>query len=137
MGIEMLLETDGSKANRRNILALAGVMVVAGLAGAEPRDLSVFGVKPVGDRGVIVVSTAAILIQLYWYVLRYLHMEEDGAVEQKPLSGEPIKLLKTKLNPHLVLRRKSVDLFSNWACFLMTVLSWYFALSWIADASFD
>ena len=45
---EKLLEPDGSKACRRNILALAGVVVVAGFAGADPRDLIVFGVKPRG-----------------------------------------------------------------------------------------
>ena len=82
----MLSETDGSKAYRWNILALASVLVVAGLAGAEPRDLSVFGVKPSGDWGVTVISAAAILTQLYWYILRYLHMKEDAAIEQESRS---------------------------------------------------
>ena len=137
-GLDMLSETDVSKVYRRNILALASVLVVAGLAGADPRDLSVFGVKPDGDWGVILIGSAAILAQLYWYVLRYLHMAEDAVIEQEPLThGESKLLLKIKLNDSLVLKRKSGDLFSNWSCFLLTALSWYFALLWIVDASFD
>ena len=48
---EKLLEPDGARVCRRNILALAGVVVVAGFAGADPREISVFGVKPSGDWG--------------------------------------------------------------------------------------
>ncbi len=111
-------------------------MVVAGLAGANPRDLSVFGVKPGGDWGVIVISTAAVLTQLYWYVLRYLHMKEDAVIEQEPEPyGESRIRLKIKLNSSF--KRKSGDLLSNWVCVLLTVFSWYFALSWIVDASGD
>ena len=131
-GFDMLLETEGSRAYRRNILALASVFVVAGLAGADPRDLSVFGVKPDGDWGVIVIGAAAMLTQLYWYVLRYLHMKEDAVIEQV----EGGKLLKIRLNDSYILERKSGDLFSNCVCFLLTALSWYFVMSWIVDASF-
>ena len=134
-GIDMLLETEGSKAYRRNILALASVIVVAGLAGANPHDLSVFGVKPGGDWGVIVIGAAVILTQLYWYVLRYLHMKEDAVIEQGPTTqGESRQLLKIKLNDSFVLERKSVDLFSNWVCFLLAVFSWCFAILWIVCA---
>ena len=111
---------------------------MAGLAGADPRDLSVFGVKPGGDWGVIVISTAAVLTQLYWYVLRYLHMKEDAVIEQEPVTdGESRTRVKIKLNHSIVLNRKSGDLLSNWVCVLLTVFSWYFALSWIVDALFD
>ena len=78
-----------SKAYRRNILALG----------------SVFGVKPDGDWGVIVIGAAAMLTQLYWYVLRYLHMKEDAVIEQV----EGGKLLKIKLNDSYILERKSGD----------------------------
>ncbi len=103
---------------------------------ADLRDLSVFGVKPGGDWGVIVVSTAAVLTQLYWYVLRYLHMKEDALMEQEPLEhGE--SRIRLKISPNNSFKRKSGDLLSNWVCFLLTVSSWYFAFSWIFDASFD
>ena len=89
----MLVETDGSKVYRRNTLALASVLVLAGLAGADPGDLSVFGVKPDGDWGVIVISAAAIGTQLYWYILRYLHIKEDAEVE---VYGTPITRSKIR-----------------------------------------
>ena len=31
----------------------------------------------------------------------------------------------------MVIERKISDLVSNWACFLMTALSWYFVGRWI------
>ena len=137
-GIILLSETDGSKAYRRNTLALASVLVVAGFAGADPRDLSVFGVKPDGDWGVIVISAAAIVTQLYWYVSRCLHMEADAVIEQDDSTGvQTSQLLKIRFNDSFVLERKSGDLFSNWSCFLLTVISWYFAISWVVDASFE
>ena len=40
-----LMEPDGVRTCRRNIIALAGLLVLAGLAGAGPGDLGVFGVK--------------------------------------------------------------------------------------------
>ncbi len=137
-GVILLQEADGSKAYRRNLLALASVLVVAGLAGADPRDLSVFGVKPHGDWGVIVISTAAILTQIYWYVLRYLHNAADAAIEDDAsTAGQTGRLLKIRFNLSFLLERKSSDLFSNWACFLLTASSWYFTFSWIIDAWLD
>ncbi len=130
---DMLSEADGSKVYRRNTLALASVLVLAGLAGADPGDLSVFGVKPGGDWGVIVISAAAIVTQLYWYILRCLHNKEDAEVE---VFGTPITRFKISEVSGSI-KRKSGDLFSNWTCFLLTALSWYFAISWIVDASFD
>ena len=100
-GLDMLSETDVSKVYRRNILALASVLVVAGLAGADPRDLSVFGVKPDGDWGVIVIGAAAILTQLCWYVLRYLHMAEDTVIEQEPLMSCPRSSLQKKVSKNV------------------------------------
>ena len=131
--MDPLSETDGSKACRRNIMALSSVLVVAGLAGADPRDLSVFGVKPGGDWGVVVIGAAAISVQVYWYVLRYLHLKEDAVIEQEPVSqGETRQLLKIRLNDSWVLRRKSADWFSNWIAVLLTISSWCFVVSWIA-----
>ncbi len=129
----MLSEADGSKVYRRNTLALASVLVLAGLAGADPGDLSAFGVKPDGNWGVIIISAAAIVTQLYWYILRCLHNKEDAEVER---FGETI--IRHKISEDSSsFKRKSSDLFSNWTCFLLTAWAWYFAISWIVDASFD
>lgn len=134
-GADALLETDGSKACRRNIMALISVVVVAGFAGADPGDLSVFGVKADGDWGVIVVGVAVILVQLYWYVLRGLNLWEDAVVElEQRMEGE-FRDLRIKLNDGLVLKQKSANLISNWISFLLVVLSWYFVFSWVFTAS--
>ena len=132
---EKLLEPAGARACRRNILALAGVVVVAGLAGADPREISVFGVKPAGDRGVLVLGVTVILCHLYSYLLRYHHMKEDGVIEQDPAlrqySGHDAAYLKIAGNESFTLVRKGADLFSNYAAVVLTCLSWFFVASWI------
>ena len=131
----MLVEPNSSKADRRNILALASVLVVAGFAGADPRNLSVFGIRPDGDWGVIVIGTVAVLTHFYWYILRYFHMMEEAKREFRivdpanPTKG-PIQILLTENEP-MVIERKISDLVSNWACFLMTLIAWYFVGRWI------
>ena len=129
---EKLLEPDGARACRRNILALAGVVVLAGFAGADPREISVFGVKPSGDRGVLVLGVAVILSHLYWYFLRYHHLKEDGVIDQDPaVSGHGAENLKIAGNKSFCLVRKGADLFSNYAAIVLTCLSWFFVASWI------
>ena len=76
-----LLEPVGARACSRNIIALAGVVVVAGLAGGDPRQIGVFGVTASGEHDARVLSVAVILAHLYWYVLRYHHLKEDGVIE--------------------------------------------------------
>ena len=128
---DKLLEPNGARVCRRNILALAGVVVVAGSAGADPRDLNVFGVKPSDDWGVLVLGSAAILAHVYWYVLRYYHLRDDGKIEQNPaMSGTGAEYLKIDWNDFRLVRR-GADLFSNWATFILTGLSWCFIGSWI------
>ena len=134
-GADALLETDGSKACRRNIMALSSVVVLAGFAGADPSDLSVFGVKPDGDWGVIVVGVAVILVQLYWYILRGFHLWEDAVVELEQTMGAKYSDLRIKLNDSLKLKQKSANLISNWISFLLVVLSWHFVFSWVFTAS--
>ena len=46
---EKLIEPEGARVCRRNILALAAIVVVASAAGADPSDLNIFGVKPPDD----------------------------------------------------------------------------------------
>ena len=131
----MLVEPIASRADRRNILALASVLVVAGFAGADPRDLSVFGIRPAGDWGVIVIGTVAVLTHFYWYILRYFHMMEEAIRELRlvdpsnPTKG-PSQIMLTESEP-MIIERKTSDLVSNWACFLMTLISWCFVGRWI------
>ena len=132
---EKLLEPDESRACRRNILELAGVVVVAGLAGADPHDLIVFGIKPYGEWGVLVIGTAVILAHVYWCILRYYHLKEDGKIEQNPaMSGTGTEYLRKTWKDFLFVR-KGADLFSNWAAFLLTGLSWWYVASWIVVGS--
>ena len=120
-------EPDGARACRRNIAALSSVLVVAGFSGADPRDLSLFGVKPGGDRGVIVLGAAAFLAQIYWYFLRYRHMKQDMVIEQL----QSIPEVRVAFEPGRHVHHKGSDLMSNRICFFMTVCSWYFVYSWI------
>ena len=128
---EKLLEPDGARACRRNILTLAVVVVVASAAGADPRDLDIFGVKPPDDWGVIVLGVAVILAHIYWYVLRYYHLRDDGRIEQNPtVNGTGTEYLKIDWNDFCLIRR-GADLFSNWVAFVFTVLSWWCIGLWI------
>ena len=132
---EKLLEPDGARACRRNVLALAGVVVLAGAAGADPRDLIVFGVKPADDWGMLVLGSAAMLAQVYWYVLRYHHLRDDGRIEQNPaMSGTGAEYLKINWNDFRLVRR-GADLLSNWAAFVLTILSWWLIGSWIVGGA--
>ena len=129
---EKLIEPKGARVCRRNILALAAIVVVASAAGADPSDLDIFGVKPPDDWGVEVLGVAAFLAQLYWYVLRYHHLKDDGRIDQLPeISGEIKGNLKINWNNSFILIRRSADLVSNWTAFVLTLLSWWCIGSWI------
>ena len=62
---EKLIESPESKSCRRKILTLSGIIILTGLSGADPNNLSVFGVEPVADR-IWVLLLAVVAIQLYW-----------------------------------------------------------------------
>ena len=129
---EKLIEPDGARVCRRNILALAGVVVLTAAAGADPRDLDVFGVKPAADWGVLVLGAAAILAHAYWYVVRYFHLRDDGEIERdSKKSHGGIPNLKVSWNDFRLVRR-GADLVSNWAAFLLTSLSWWIIGWWMA-----
>lgn len=128
-----LLESDGSRACRRNILALAGVVVVAGFAGANPNELSVFGVDLSGERGVLVLGVAVISAHIYWYVQRYFHLNEDGTIDIR-VAGEPKR--NTNISEGTFdLEQSSANLISNYVAFILTVLSWWFVVAWIFSGS--
>lgn len=131
--VDKLIEPDACMAYRRNFLALAGIVVVAGFAGAEPQDIAVFGVTPAEGRGVLVLGAAVVLVHLYWYAMRYHHLKEDGTIVQNPIwEGDELRELKiSRGRIHLV--RKSADLWANSVAVALTALSWYFVASWIFD----
>ena len=129
-------EPNGSRNCRRNILALAGVLILAGLSGADPHDLNVFGVKPSGERGVWVIAAGAIVVQVYWFVMRYHHLTEDGTVPAR--SGTDGGALKTtsKLSENERLVRKDADLWANRAAVVLAPLSWVVIALWICGVRF-
>ena len=129
---EKLVEPQGSRVCRRNIIVLSGVLFLAGLAGADLHSLNLFGIRPTGGWGVAVLGGAAIFAQIYWYVLRYQHLKEDGTIErdQSPEYSMPLKISRNKA---FELVRREADLFSNWVAFLLTLLSWRYIVPWIID----
>ena len=122
--LEKVIEPRESRNCRRNTIVLSGVLVLAGLVGADLHSLNLFGIRPTSEWGVAVLGAAAILAQFYWYVQRFQHLSEDGILENDPVMGNPTaspqKILR---NPAIMLVRKRADLFSNWVAFLLTVTS--------------
>ena len=127
---EKLRESAESKSYRRRILALSGVVFLTGLSGAEPNNLSVFGIEPIEGR-MPVILIALVAIQLYWYYLKYHHLIEDGEIEpNNHLRSRGDKYEKITVT-HIPLVRKEADLISNYVAFILTISSWYFVISWI------
>ena len=127
--IEKLLEPVEARLYRRNILALSGIIVLTGLAGADPHDLSVFGVKPAAGN-TFVIGIAVVIVQLYWYAMRYQHLRDDGVIDiDTSLSPPGATNYKISSGNHTLVR-KSADLFANHVAFWLTVYSWYWVASW-------
>ena len=127
----ILWEPDTAQRDRRNILALSGVVALAGLAGGDPQDLSPFGVRfSPGIRSVLALGIAVIGAQLYWYVMRYLHLRDEGFLRIPQTS--PDRPLRDETDPSFA--RKGVDLIANWTAFVLTLLSWTFIAYWIAGS---
>ena len=131
-----LSEPSGSIICRRNILALASILTLAGSADVDPQNLSVFGMQILGERGVDVLGAAAILAHLYWYAMRYHHLREDGAyLAASDNMDSPTKSLR--LTEHNYIERKSADLWANRAAVALTLLSWVFVALWICARTPD
>jgi hypothetical protein len=127
-----LSEPPESRICRRNILALASMLVIAGAAGGDPHDLTVFGVELTAGWGDVVLGAAAIGAHIYWYAMRYFHAAADGMI--------PAPRYSAGVNPHRPadpvsenhnLERKTADLWANRVAFVLTILSWYFIAQWI------
>lgn len=127
---DILSEPSGSRICRRNILALGCMLVLAGLGGVDPHHLSVFGLKFSGGRGVYVLGMAAIFAQFYWYLMRYHHLREDGAL-LVPSSINDELPSERKLWDYKFIERKSADLWANRAAAFITLLSWVIIAKWL------
>ena len=126
-----LIEPLEAKVCRRNILALGSTIVLAGAAGLDPGDLSIFGMKPLDDRGIIVLGSAAILIHIYWHVLRYCHVKDGGrnyliCNQDGGMTGHR----KVEWD-HDTIAVRSADRISNLTALVLTGLSWIIVGLWM------
>ena len=128
----VMLEPPNARTCRRNILALASVVALAGFVGADPRDLRVFGIMPNDDVGVSVLSAAVFLVYVYWYVQLYLHLTTDGKVDKFAGKHADFVVQSPDALPNRVLRRRDADLVANWTAFFLVLVSLCFAVSWVA-----
>ena len=126
-----LLEPDGSKICRRNILALSSIVILAGCMGTGPHEIDFFGVKPSGERAVSIFCTFIILVQIYWYIKRYFHLKDDGIIEDVGHHAvNPLSLNLTR-SDHLPCVPRRSDLLSNILALVLTLLSWRVIYTWI------
>ena len=128
----ILMEPANARACRRNILALAGVVALAGFVGADPRDLRVFGIMPDDNVGVVVLAAAICVVYVYWYVQLYLHLTTDGKVDRFSKEYATLIVQQPGVLDNRVLRHRDADLFANWTAFILVLVSLYFAISWAA-----
>ena len=129
-----IIEPEGVRIYRRNIIALAGLLVLAGLTGSSPDDLDVLGIKPgEGPWGVIVIGAAAIIVQVYWYWQKYYHLKEDGKIDNR---GEnkvgQLAHIDTLTGRGIV--QKRANLLSNRVAFSLSFVSLCFIICWIVSA---
>ena len=136
---DTIVEPREARACRRNVIILAGGVVLAWAAGADVRDLDLFGVNPAEGRGVIVLSMAAILVHIYWYCARYWHLKENST-RSLPASMTEIKgktgdiNWKQEWNEAAYVSLRVADLLANWAAALLTLLSWCILTVWMLNA---
>lgn len=129
--VNTLSESSGAGICRRNILALACIIVFAGFAGVNPQNFNLFGVHLSGEWGNYVLGAAIVLSHLYWYVMRWYHLTDGGRV---PGSGYDVLMpVGSSIAPSSKHRldRKDVDLWANRVAAIMTFISWSFLVFWI------
>ena len=135
LGRGIFTEPDAVRAYRRNLLALSGIVVVAGLGGADPKDLAVFGVKLAEERAAVGLGMAVILTQLYWYFMKRQHRKEDGTMNDgPPMRAGPPQENKIEWNT-FDLTRRSADLWANRVTVALTLMSWWVVAAWTFDLS--
>ena len=133
-GARPLVEPDGARTARRNIIGLSAILILAGLAGVNPEDLTLFGLDlDAGGRGAIVAVVGAGAAQMYWYLMKYCHMRDDAKANAHP-PDRPDHLLRLAANPDVNLEQASANWISNTIAFGLTLGSWLFMYCWIAAA---
>ena len=119
-----LIEPLEAKVCRRNILALGSAIVLAGAADLDPRDLNIFGMRPSDDWGIIIFGSAAVLVHIYWYVLRYFHVKNGARIDLvSSVDGGMVGHRKVDWRNDTIALR-SADRISNVAALVLTGLSW-------------
>lgn len=136
---DTMVEPPEARACRRNIMILAGGVVLAWAAGAELQNLDLLGITPAGERGVMVLCVAAMLVHVYWYWARYWHLRENSTrtlqrsfQELKGVSAEIDWDGERHESARVYLR--VADLSANWVAAGLTVLSWCILAGWALDA---
>ena len=125
-----ITEPHGSMICRRNILALASILVLTGSAGIDPHDLSVFGVEFPGGRANCILAAAAIAAHLYWYIMRFFYLKDGGAiVPSKTYAHEHLR--PKGLSVSHVLVRNTADVIANRVAVALTLSSWAFIANWL------
>ena len=128
----VLLEPDGVRLSRRNTIVLSALLVLAGIACANPGDLNVFGLElGTGPQGTIILSGTVVVVQVYWYVLKYLHITESGEIV-----GRHVTQTKRLLNSvsDVRVRQKSANWIANCVAAGFTVASWGVLVYWLMEA---
>ena len=125
-----IAEPKAAKACRRNILALAGIITATGFAGADPDELTVLGMK-FQNNAPITLWIAIVVLQGYWYWARFLHLKEDGIVEELQFNTHEYRYTKMRHSTHFPLMRKNADLQANRIALFMSFLSVATATSWL------
>jgi len=133
------VETNGLRTSRRNIIALGSFVVLAGLAGANPQQLDVFGVKPGdGSWGATVLASAIVFAQLYWYSLKFFHSIQEGTAGGDVLEDEGIDAIDGKTTRHRIFRKALTQKTANWSsncvAFYLTLASWCVVGRWVIEA---
>lgn len=129
-----LVEPDGARIARRNIIGLSAILILAGFAGVDPRNLVLFGLDlDAGGRGAIVVLLGVGAAQVYWYCVKYFHMRDDAKANSSP-PDQHDHLLRLAANPDVSLKQASANWISNMAAFALTLGSWWFMYYWIVAA---
>ena len=123
-------EPHGSMNCRRNILALASVLVLAGLTGIDPHELSVFGIHLAGEGTNYILAAAAIAAQLYWYIMRGFYLKDGGTIApQRTYAHEHLR--PAGLSASKTIERSTADLVANYVALALTGLSWMYIADWL------
>lgn len=128
-----LEESVGARIARRNNLALAAIVIVGFMAGADPQELELFGLKVDETRGVYIICGTTILLHFYWYCMRYIHLYDDSEFREycESKSNDTQKILK--IDDRMILNQETASLVKNWICFLLVSISIIFIFCWIHD----